>query len=153
MLSAARRRMLCAVRWISLPLAVFCLGGPIWSLMTEYQRYSGKSRVQARVLSVRLSSSRSRGSPAGYEVEVSYPAGNRLVEGRLEVYTYRLLKAGDTVGIFVDRATGEAIDDGRLGSWMMLGWGAAGTIFFLLAGFRCSGRLVREDHAARASRS
>jgi hypothetical protein len=152
MLSVPRRRMLRVVHWISLPLALFCLGGPLWSLVTDYQRYVGKTPVQARVLSARVSSPRSHGSPANYEVEVRYPVDNHLFERRLEVTTYGLLKASDTVQIFVDRQTGNAVDDGRFGSWVVVGWGILGAIFFVLAGFRYSGNLLQEQHSARPSR-
>jgi hypothetical protein len=150
MLSVARRRMLHAVRWISLPLAVLCLGAPLWSLVTDYQRYAGKSLIQARVLSSRISAPRSRGSAGSYEIEAGYHVGGRLVENRLEVTTYRLLKVGDTVGIFVDRKTGEVIDDGRFGSWEMVGWGMVGTVFFVLAGIRYAGKILAADHTRRA---
>lgn len=114
-------------------------------MVTDYKRYVGKRPVEARVLSARISSPRSRGSSAGYELEVRYPVGNHLVESRLDVTTYRLLKAGDTVRIFVDREAGNAIDDERFGSWVMVGWGILGTIFFVLAGFRYSGKLLQEE--------
>jgi hypothetical protein len=143
--------MLRVVRWISLPLAVLCLAAPLWSLVTDYKQYAGKSLIQALVLSSRISMPRSRGSAGGYEVEVRYDVGGHLVENHLEVTTYRLLKAGDKVGIFVDRKTGDAIDDGRLGSWVMVGWGMSGTIFFVFA-FRYSGRILRQEPAAPPSR-
>jgi hypothetical protein len=151
MLSVARRRMLRAVRWISLPFAGLCLGAPLWSLVTDYKQYAGKSPIQAHVLSARISSPRSRGSSAGYEVEVRYLVGNHLVERRLEVTTYRLLKVGDRIQIFVDQETGQAIDDGRFGSWVMVGWGILGTIFFVLAGFRYSGSLLWGEPSDRTS--
>lgn len=144
--------MLHVVRWVSLPLAVFCFGAPLWSLKTDYRQYAGKSPVQAHVLSARVSSPRSHGSSADYEVEVSYPAGNRLVESRLNVSTYKLLKAGDTVRIFANPVTGDAVDDGRFGSWLMVGWGALGAIFFVLGGFRYSGRVLRDEASAHSPR-
>jgi hypothetical protein len=142
--------MVRALRWMSLPFAAVCLGAPLWSLVTEYERYAGKSPVQAQVLSARISSPRSRGSPGGYEADIRYPVGNRLAESRLEVTTYKLLKAGDTVQIFVDRKTGEAMDDGRFESLVMVGWGVVAAAFFVFAGFRYSGILLREDALARA---
>jgi hypothetical protein len=148
MLSVARRRMLRVVHWISLPFAVFCLGAPLWSLVTDYERYVGKSLVQAQVLSARISIPRSRGTPGGYEVGVRYPVGNHFVESRLIVTAHKLLKVGDTVEIFVDRETGDAVDDGRFESWEMLGWGTVATTFFVLAGFRYSGKILREEVSA-----
>jgi len=134
------------VQWISLPIAMFCLGAPLWSLMTDYKQYAGKSLTQAQVLSVRISSGRSRGSPGLYDAEVRYRVGNHFDERRLDVSTYKFLKPGDTVGIFVDQKTGDASDDLRLESWEMAGWGMLAAIFFVAA-FRVSGKLLREGRA------
>jgi len=142
--SDARRRMLQVVHWFSLPFAVFCLGAPLWSLVMEYQRFDGKTLTSARVLSIRISSTHSRASPAGYEVDVRYPVGNHFAESHLLVTTFRFLKVGDTVRIFLDPKTGNAIDDGRFGSWLMLGWGIAGSAFFVFAGFAGSGKVLRD---------
>jgi hypothetical protein len=145
MLTAARRRVVLVLHWISLPLAAVCVGGPLWSVASEYHRYDGKQLTEATVLSERVSIPRSRGTQAGYDVEVRYQFGRQEKTDSLLVMSYRLLKPGDKVNVYVDPKTGAATSDDRTLDWEMVAWGGLAAVFFLLVGFRYSGRALATD--------
>lgn len=146
MLSVARRRTIQALRWISLPLAALCVGGPVDSLVWVYRHYAGKTLTEAKVLSATLKSSGTKGMGAWYDVYASYPVGFHNENGNVSVsVSFRTLAAGDTLWLFVDPKTGEAEDDIRADSWVMLGIGILAATFFVLVNFRYGGKVLRRD--------
>ena len=144
MISSARRRALQVVRWMSLPLAIFSLGGPLWTLASDYRHYAGMIPTDAKVISATLSAVGNKGFGALYDSYVQYTVAGRIVHDNVTVSaSFRRISAGDTIRLFVDPKTGRAEDSTLPDSWLLLVIGAMTFIFFIMVGFRYSGAVLR----------
>jgi hypothetical protein len=144
MISSARRRAIQVVRWMSLPLAVFSLGGPLWSLASDYRHYAGMIPTAGRVISATVSSAGAKDIGAIYDSYVQYTVAGRIAHDNVIVsVSFRRLSAGDTVRLFVDPNTGRAEDSTLPDSWLLVAIGALASLFFVMLGFRYSGAVLR----------
>ncbi len=146
-LPATRRRMAIALRWLSIPLAMFVAIAPLWSLRSEYRRTANMTATSATVLDARVVNASRITSE--WEVYVRYRARGRTVENPVRIWTGADLHEGDTVSLLVDPATGDAEDDHRAMGWAMAACGALVAVFFLLVGFRAMGAMLRRDRQWR----
>ena len=154
MLTPARRRTITVLRWIALPLALLCLGGPIVSLIRTYQHYAGMTLTKATIISATLQVAGNKGMGSSYDAYVSYAVNGHTERSNVTLtISFRSLAAGDTVAVFVDPKTGEAEDDSRPDSWVMVALGALAAAFFVLVSFRYSGKILREDAARHPAKS
>jgi hypothetical protein len=150
----AQRRTTLVLRWASLPLAMLCLGGPLWSLASVSQHYEGKVITEARVLSATVRRAGAKGIGTSYDAYVRYTAGNRTLHSNISVtVSFRSLGPGDNIRLFVDPRTGSAEDDIRPDSWAMVAMGAVAAAFFVLVGFRYLGTVLGKDAAISPTRS
>jgi hypothetical protein len=144
MISSARRRAIQVIRWMSLPLAVFSLGGPLWSLASDYRHYAGMIPTAARVISATVSSAGTKDIGALYDSYVQYTVAGRIAHDNVTVsVSFRRLSAGDTIRLFVDPKTGRAEDSTLPDSWLLVAIGALASLFFVMVGFRYSGAVLR----------
>jgi hypothetical protein len=143
-MTPGRRRALLTIRWLSLPMALFCLGAPLWSLLEMYSHYDGMTLTDATVISATLASAGSKGMGAVYDVYARYPVNGRPVTANVSItVSLHSITPGDHIKIFVDPKTGYAQDDDRSDSWLMVAFGAAAAAFFALLAFPYSGKLLR----------
>jgi len=131
------------IRWLSLPLAAVAIAAPLASLHSVYDHYAGKVLELAEVLESRVARARSRGSGATYDLYVRYRWAGRPVENNVRVTSFRSIHRRDHVRLLIDPRTGDAEDDLRSESWIMVGWGALAATFFVIVGFVAMGRALR----------
>jgi hypothetical protein len=144
MISSARRQAIQVVRWISLPLAVFCLVGPLWALASDYRYYAGMIPTDARVISATLRAAGAKDIGALYDSYVQYTVAGHIAHDNVTVsVSFRRLSAGDTIRLFVDPKTGRAEDSTLPESWLFLAIGTLTSVFFVMVGFRYSGAVLR----------
>jgi uncharacterized protein DUF3592 len=144
-LSPARKTTLRILRWLSLPLAAFVVAGAAWTTVKVYQQYSGKVLTQARIIDSTLTRAGKRGLGTEYNLYVEYRVGNRAVHNniRVMVNSFRSMRPGNTIELFVDPETGQAQQDVRLAAWFGLLLAAAGATILVLICFVAAGRMLR----------
>jgi hypothetical protein len=150
-LSATRRRTAIAIRWLSLPLAAFVTIAPLWSLRTDYQRAEHMILTPATVLDARVESAAR--TTTEWEAYVRYSVHGESVENSVTVWTPFDLDKGDTIKLLVDPVTGDAEDDVRVSSWLMVICGLIAAAFFVLVGFWQMGVMLRRDRESRQDTS
>lgn len=146
-LSTTRRRSATAIRWVSLPLAVVIAIAPLGLLRSQYQRAEHLVPTIATVIDARVVST-SRVTTE-WDAHVRYPVHGQRTENSVRIWTSIGLDAGETVTLLVDPATGDAEDDLRPMSWLMAALGLLAAAFFLLAGFRGMGAMLKQDRQLR----
>jgi hypothetical protein len=146
-LSAARRRTALAIRWLSIPLAAVVVIAPLWSLRWEYQRSADLIPTTATVLDARVTNAARVSSE--WEIYARYPVRGKPVENSVRVWSNFDLDKGDTITLLVDPATGDAEYDARGMAWLIAAFGAILAAFFVLAGFRAMGAMLRRDRRLR----
>lgn len=145
MISPARRRAIQVVRWISPPLAVFCVAGPIWALVSDYRHHTGMIPVDAKVLSATLRAAGTKDIGTVYNSYVQYTVAGRIIHDNVTIsVSLRRLSAGDTIRLFVDPKMGRAEDSTLPDSWALVALGGLASLFFVMIGFRYSGAVLRE---------
>jgi hypothetical protein len=129
---------------MSLPLAVFSLGGPLWSLASDCRHFAGMIPTDAKVISATVSSAGIKDMGVLYDSYVQYTVAGRIAHDNLTVsVSFRRLSAGDTVRLFVDPKTGRAEDSTLPDSCLLVAIGALASLFFVMVGFRYSGAVLR----------
>lgn len=146
-LSAVRRGSATIVRWIALPLAVFCLLAPLTVIVVLHRAEAGLVPAAALVIESRVVDASKIGSQ--YELRVRYRARGRTVEGPLRAWSTRGIAKGDTLHVFVDPADDRARDDPAALAWFVAAFGAATAVFFVVVGFLGMGEMLRRDRVAR----
>jgi hypothetical protein len=146
-LSTTRRRAAIAIRWMSIPLAVFVAIAPLWSLRSEYRRTANMIPTSATVLDARVVDASRITSE--WDVYVRYPLHGKTVENSVRVWTRADLHQGDTIRLLVDPATSDAEDDNRRLGWAMACCGLIVAAFLLLVGFVLLGAMLRRDRQSR----
>jgi hypothetical protein len=133
--------MAIALRWLSLPFAACVAIASIWSLWSEYRRTEHLIPTTATVIEARvLNTSR---VTTEWDAYVRYRLDDRDVENSVRVWTPFDLDQGDTIGLLVDPASGEAQDDLLAMSWAMAIAGVLAALFMVLVGFRLTGAMLR----------
>lgn len=152
MISSTRSRAIQVVRWASLPLAVFCLGGPIWTLVSDYRHYAGMIPIDAKVISAKLRAAGTKDIGTLYDSYVQYAVAGHLVHDHVTISaSLRRLSAGDTIRLFMDPKTGRAEDSTLPDSWAFVAIGCLASLFFVMVGFRYSGAILRGKPLHRTS--